>query len=47
MTATHLEYLESINVKNPDAEFFMWFLDGFIYGLEEAKVGGGMEDVCI
>lgn len=34
---THLEYLKSIDVKNPDAEFFVRFLDGFIYGLEETK----------
>lgn len=36
-TRTHLKYLESINVKNPDAEFFVWFLDCFIYGLKETE----------
>lgn len=32
---TDLEYLKTINVKHSDAEFFMWLLDGFIYGLEK------------
>lgn len=32
---TYLEYLKTINVKYADAEFFIWFLDGFIYGLEK------------
>lgn len=32
---TNLEDLKAINVKYSDTEFFMWFLNGFIYGLEK------------
>lgn len=34
---TNLEYLKAINVKDSDTEFFIWFLDGFIYGLEKVE----------
>lgn len=30
---TNLEYLKAVNVKYSNTEFFIWFLDGFIYGL--------------
>ena len=32
---TNLEYLKAINVKHSNAELFVWFLDGFIYGLKK------------
>lgn len=31
----NLEYLKAINVKYSNTEFFIRFLDGFIYGLEK------------
>lgn len=37
LNETHLEYLKSVNVKNSNAEFDVWFLDGFIYGLDETN----------
>lgn len=35
VSAANLEYLKAINVKYSNTEFFIWFLDGFIYGLEK------------
>lgn len=38
--STNLEYLKAINVKYSDTEFFIWFLDSFVYGLGKVRTEG-------
>lgn len=35
---TDLKYLKAVNIEYSNTEFFVWFLDGFIYGLEKTEI---------